>query len=149
MARMYTRKRGKSGSTRPISKRPPQWCKYAAEEVEDLVVKLARQGLPPSRIGAILRDQYGIPLIKPILGKSMKDTLSAAGFSPNIPEDLQSLIKKAENLKKHLARNKTDYINKRALSLLESKIHNLSKYYRKRGALPEDWKYKAAVAAVT
>lgn len=149
MARMYSRKRGKSGSTRPISKRPPQWCKYAAEEVEDLVVKLARQGLPPSRIGVILRDQYGIPLIKPILGKSMKEVLATAGLAPSIPEDLESLIKKAESLKKHLARNKSDYINKRALSLIESKIHNLSKYYRRRGVLPEGWKYKAMVAAVT
>jgi small subunit ribosomal protein S15 len=149
MARMYSRKRGKSGSTRPISKRPPQWCKYAAEEVEDLVVKLARQGLPPSRIGVVLRDQYGIPLVKPILGKSVNDVLSAAGLAPNIPEDLENLIKKAENLKKHLSRNKSDYINKRALSLLESKIHNLSKYYKRRGILPEEWKYKAVVAAVT
>jgi small subunit ribosomal protein S15 len=149
MARMYSRKRGKSGSTRPISKRPPQWCKYAAEEVEDLVVKLARQGLPPSRIGVVLRDQYGIPLVKPILGKSVNDVLSAAGLAPNIPEDLENLIKKAENLKKHLSRNKSDYINKRALSLLESKIHNLSKYYKRRGVLPEEWKYKAVVAAVT
>jgi small subunit ribosomal protein S15 len=149
MARMYSRKRGKSGSTRPISKRPPQWCKYAAEEVEDLVMKLARQGLPPSRIGVILRDQYGIPLVKPILGKSVNDVLSAAGLAPNIPEDLENLIKKAENLKKHLSRNKSDYINKRALSLLESKIHNLSKYYKRRGVLPEEWKYKAVAAAVT
>ena len=149
MARMYTRKKGRSGSTRPVSKRPPSWCKYTPEEVESLVVKLAKEeGTPPSRIGAILRDRYGIPLVKPITGKKMGKILEEAGLKPELPEDLQRLMMKAARLKRHLEKNKKDYHNKRALALIESKIHNLSKYYKRVGVLPEDWKYKTAVAAV-
>ncbi|MBS7645553.1 MAG: 30S ribosomal protein S15 [Candidatus Bathyarchaeia archaeon] len=148
MARMYTRKRGSSGSTRPVSKRPPPWCKYTPEEVESLVVKLAKEGAPPSMIGVMLRDQYGIPLVKPITGKKVGRILEEAGLKPPLPEDLQRLMAKAERLKRHLERNRKDYHNKRSLALIESKIHNLSKYYKRAGVLPQDWRYKTAVAAV-
>jgi len=148
MARMYSRKKGKSGSTRPISKKTPQHCKYTSEEVEGLVIKIAKQGAPPSKIGLVLRDQYGIPLVKPIVGKTMTEILSSAGIAPKIPEEIDNLLKKAESLKRHLARNRSDHFNKRALSLIESKMHNLSKYYKRQGLLPEEWKYKTAVAAV-
>ncbi|MGC8850461.1 MAG: 30S ribosomal protein S15 [Candidatus Bathyarchaeia archaeon] len=148
MARMYTRKRGSSGSTRPVSKRPPSWCKYTPEEVENLVVRLAKEGTPPSMIGGILRDQYGIPLVKPITGKKVGRILEEAGLKPPLPEDLQRLMIKAERLKRHLEKNRKDYHNKRSLALIESKIHNLSKYYKRAGVLPQDWRYKTAVAAV-
>ncbi|MCX8203629.1 MAG: 30S ribosomal protein S15, partial [Nitrososphaeria archaeon] len=42
MARMHARKRGKSGSKRPISKSPPSWVTATPEEVEELVVSYAR-----------------------------------------------------------------------------------------------------------
>ena len=32
-----------------------------------------------SSIGTILRDQYAIPLVKPIVGKSISDVLEAQG----------------------------------------------------------------------
>ncbi|MEM1589111.1 MAG: 30S ribosomal protein S15, partial [Candidatus Bathyarchaeia archaeon] len=41
---MPKQEKGKSHSTRPVSKRPPSWCKYQPEEVEALVIKLAREG---------------------------------------------------------------------------------------------------------
>ncbi|MEM2455020.1 MAG: 30S ribosomal protein S15, partial [Candidatus Bathyarchaeia archaeon] len=63
---MPKREKGRSHSTRPVGKRPPAWCKYTPEEVVALVVKLAKEGNSPSKIGVILRDQYGIPLIKSI-----------------------------------------------------------------------------------
>src|SRR5439155_1675314 len=58
MARMYSGKRGSSGSTRPVSRRPPAWFKYEPEEVEDLVLKLSKEGNPPSIMCQILRDRY-------------------------------------------------------------------------------------------
>ncbi|MEM0313519.1 MAG: 30S ribosomal protein S15, partial [Candidatus Bathyarchaeia archaeon] len=91
---MPKQEKGKSHSTRPVSKRPPSWCKYQPEEVEALVVKLAREGHPPSRIGTILRDQYAIPLVKPITGKTINQILKDAGLAPSIPEDLGNLLKK-------------------------------------------------------
>ncbi len=74
--------------------------------------------------------------------------LEEASLRPSIPEDLRRLIEKAERLRRHLERNRKDHHNKRALNLVESKLHNLSKYYRRVGVLPPDWKYKTAVASV-
>ncbi|MCK4243368.1 30S ribosomal protein S15 [Candidatus Bathyarchaeota archaeon] len=136
---------GKAHSTRPISKRPPTWCKYTPEEVEALVVKLAKEENPPSKIGIILRDQYGIPLVKPITGKRVSKILSEAGLSQPFPEDLDNLVKRATSLRRHLGRNKGDLINKRALALVESKVRRLAKYYVKKRILPRDWKYKPEI----
>ncbi len=63
MARLYSGKRGSSGSTRPVSRRPPSWFKYEPEEIDALVLKLSKEGNPPSIIGQILRDRYGVPLV--------------------------------------------------------------------------------------
>lgn len=146
---MPKKEKGKSHSTRPISKRPPSWCKYQPEEVEALVIKLAREGHPPSRIGAILRDQYGIPLVKSITGKSITKILEEAGLKPSIPEDLENLIRKATRLLTHLEKHRKDLHNKRALQLVEAKIHRLSEYYKQKGALSPEWKYEPKVASIT
>jgi small subunit ribosomal protein S15 len=148
LARFYSRKKGKSESTRPISRKPPSWCKATPEEVENLVVKLGREGYPPSLIGVILRDQHGIPLVKSITGKSITQILKDNNLSPKLPEDLENLLKKAERTRKHLEKHRKDYSNKRALALIESKIHRLSEYYKEKGVLPADWKYKPSVASV-
>lgn len=142
MARMHTHSRGQSHSTRPVSKRPPPWCQYSPEEVEALVVKLAKEGVPPSEIGVILRDQYGIPLVKAITGKKICQILREAGLEPKIPEDLARLLEKAERMKRHLMKHKGDKKNIHNAQLLESKIHRLVKYYKRIGRLPADWKYE-------
>jgi len=145
MARLYTSKRGKSGSTRPISKKTPSWCKYTSDEVEELVLKLAREGNSPSIIGVVLRDRYAVPLVKSITGKTIKQILATGQQSQGaLPEDLATLLKKAGDLRKHLDKNKKDYVNKRSLAMVESKIHRLVKYYRDKGQLRPDWEYKAA-----
>lgn len=142
MARMHAPKRGKSQSIRPASKRSPSWCKYKPEEVEALVVKLAKEGNTPSRIGETLRDQYGIPLIKPITGKTVKRILAEAGVTPEIPEDLNELIGQADRLHAHLKKSQTDRLSRRVLQLTESKIRRLASYYRRIGMIPTDWKYR-------
>ena len=145
---MPKKEKGKSHSTRPITRRSPSWCRYTAEEVEALVVKLAREGNSPSRIGVILRDQYGIPLVKPIVGKSITEILKDNDLAPTIPEDLGMLLRKASRLHAHLERNRGDRHNKRALQIVESKIHRLSEYYKRKGSLPKDWKYTPTVLAI-
>ncbi|MEM3626588.1 MAG: 30S ribosomal protein S15 [Candidatus Bathyarchaeia archaeon] len=145
---MPKREKGKSHQIRPVSKRPPSWCKYQPEEVEALIIKLAKEGNTPSRIGTILRDQYAIPLVKPITGKTITEILKNAGLAPTIPEDLAHLLKKAEDLVTHLERNKKDLHNKRALQLIEAKIHKLSKYYKREGILPQSWKYEPKIASL-
>ncbi len=148
MARLYSHKRGRSGSTRPLSKKTPAWCKYNAEEVEALVAKLAREGNNASTIGIILRDRYGIPLAKPIIGKPIHEALKSSDIALKIPEDLDTLIKKAERARRHLERNKADSIAKRSLALIESKIYRLARYYKEEGVLPPQWEYKLMAASV-
>lgn len=135
-------RRGKSHSRRPVSKRAPSWCRYSPEEAEAFVIELAKEDHPPSRIGVILRDQYGIPLIKHLTGKSVTEIIESAGIEMGIPEDLNNLLQKATRLRRHLSKNKADASNKRALELVTSKIRRLIKYYKKRGVLSEDWEYK-------
>ena len=36
---MYSRRKGKSGSTRPVDKKKKTWMKYDAKEAESLVLK--------------------------------------------------------------------------------------------------------------
>jgi len=136
------KKKGKSHSTRPARRTPPSWVKYAPEEVENLVVTLARRGYPPSMIGIILRDQYGIPLVKQITGKKICQILKEHGLAPQIPEDLANLIKRAIKIRKHLEEHPKDLHSKRGLQLVEAKIARLVKYYKRKGVLPPDWEYK-------
>ena len=148
LARLYASKRGRSGSTRPVSKKTPVWCKYQPEEVEALVTKLAKEDNRPSIIGIILRDRYGIPLARPLLGKKVTKVLETSDFKLKIPEDLDSLIKKAEKMTKHYEKNRKDYATKRGLNLIESKVHRLSKYYKSCNLLSPDWNYKSVVASI-
>ena len=146
---MPKQEKGKSHSVRPVSRRPPNWCKYQPEEVEAFIIKLAKEGHSLSSIGTILRDQYAIPLVKPITGKSISDTLRAAELLPSMPEDLGNLIEKAQNLAVHMDKNKKDLHNKRSMQVIEARIHKLSRYYKRIGVLPRKWKYKAKIASVT
>jgi small subunit ribosomal protein S15 len=146
---MPKQEKGRSHSTRPVSRRPPSWCKYQPEEVEAFIIKLAKEGHSTSMIGTILRDQYAIPLVKPITGKSITDTLESAGIAPSMPEDLANLVKKAQGLAVHMDKNKKDLHNKRSMQVIEARIHKLSRYYKRKGVLPNNWKYKAKVASIT
>ncbi|RLI97487.1 MAG: 30S ribosomal protein S15, partial [Candidatus Aenigmatarchaeota archaeon] len=54
MARMYSRDRGKSGSSKPAERKMP-WVKYKKGEIEEIIVKLAKEGRDSSQIGLALR----------------------------------------------------------------------------------------------
>jgi len=116
--------------------------------VEALVIKLAREGHSASRIGTILRDQHGIPLVKPITGKSITSILAEVDMKSAIPEDLEMLLKKASRLTTHLERNRMDLANKRSLQVIEARIYKLSRYYKRKGVLTPDWKYTSRAAAI-
>ena len=111
-------------------------------------MRLAKEGHPPSKIGIILRDQHGIPLTKPITGKSVSQILKERELAPSLPEDLENLMRKATRLHVHLDKNKADLGNKRALQIIEAKIYKLSRYYKRKGVLPPDWKYEAKAASL-
>ena len=92
MARLHARKRGKSGSKKPPRTAPPTCVEYTAEEVENLVVKLRKDGHSAAMIGTILRDQYGIPSVRLITGKKITKILEENNLAPDLPEDLMFLI---------------------------------------------------------
>ena len=139
MARIYARKRGKSGSKRPLV--PAQWVIYSKEEVERLVAKLGKDGLQSAKIGLVLRDQYGIPNVRATTGKSIMQIMQENSIAPKLPEDLFNLLKKAVNLRNHALKNKRDAYSRHGLELMESKIRRLVKYYARIGRLPPEWKY--------
>jgi len=141
MARMHARKRGKAGSKKPSTRTTPKWVRNKKDEVERLILKLANEGNSSANIGLILRDQFGIPSVKTITGKTVSKIMRENKIYPKYPEDLFNLLKQAVNLRSHLEKNKRDYTSKRGLELLESKIRRLGKYYVKSGVLPEDWRY--------
>jgi len=141
MARMYARKRGKSGSKKPLVQ--AQWVEYKSEEVERLVVKLAKDGLSIPMIGQVLRDQYGIPSVRIATKKTVLKILNENKITSTIPEDLLNLLKKVVNLHEHMLKHKKDNTSKHGMELLESKIRRLAKYYVKVGRLPKDWRYDA------
>ena len=146
MGRLHTHNHGKSHSTRPLESKIPSWVNKQAKEVEDLITKYAKEGLTSSQIGIKLRDQYSIPLVKPILKKTISQVLQENKLSPEIPEDLNNIVNKAVGLQKHLKSNKRDNRNVRSLELIEAKVHRLSDYYKKNGRLSKTWKYKSVVA---
>ena len=140
MARMYSGRKGKSGSHKPAQKKAP-WVKYKPREVEEIVGKLAKQGSGSAEIGLVLRDQYGIPSVRAITKKKMQHIMKDQGATQELPEDLYSLLKLTVKLKTHLERNKHDRYSKRGLELAESKIRRLAKYYKEKKILPEKWQY--------
>ncbi len=140
--------RGKSHQIRPVGRRTPIWCRYTPEELEAIIVKLAKEGHSPSKIGTILRDQHGIPLTKPIASRTITQIMKDAGLAPAMPEDLGNLLNKAKRLSVHLDKNKKDAFNKRSLQQVEAKIHKLAKYYKREGILPENWKYETKTASL-
>ena len=120
MARIHARTKGKSGSTHPLREKHPEWSSLNPREIEGRIMELAKAEKTTSEIGMILKQN---------------------NISSEIPEDLQSLIKTALKLKKHIDQNQKDYKTKRNLSLTESKIRRLMKYYHREHRLPEGWKY--------
>ena len=141
MARMHSRKRGKSGSKKPLKKTVPVWLTYKANEVELLIAKLAKVGKSSSEIGTILRDTYGVPDIMTLCKKTVSDILKEKNIAPELPDDLMALIRKSVSIRKHMEANRKDQTAKRGLMLTESLIKRLTKYYKRTGKVASGWKF--------
>ena len=146
MGRLHTHNHGKAHSTRPMESKFSSWVKQDPKEIEELVIKYAKDGNTSSQIGIKLRDQHAIPLVKPIINKTISDILDQNDLKSEIPEDLNNIVIKAVGLQKHLKSNKNDRRNIRSLELIEAKVHRLSVYYKKIGRIPKNWKYKSVIA---
>eukprot|EP01054_Gregarina_sp_Poly1_P007572 Gregarina_sp_Poly_1__7571@NODE_423_length_8651_cov_79_752796_g345_i0_p2_GENE_NODE_423_length_8651_cov_79_752796_g345_i0NODE_423_length_8651_cov_79_752796_g345_i0_p2_ORF_typecomplete_len152_score21_03Ribosomal_S13_N/PF08069_12/3_6e29Ribosomal_S13_N/PF08069_12/1_1e03Ribosomal_S15/PF00312_22/1_1e18Myb_DNAbind_4/PF13837_6/0_15YflT/PF11181_8/0_14_NODE_423_length_8651_cov_79_752796_g345_i08261281 len=147
MARMYGHAKGISRSALPYKRCAPSWSKTTPEDVTRSIVQLAKKGMTPSQIGVVLRDSMGIPRVKSITGTLITRILRKKGLASEIPEDLYFLMKKAVTMRKHFDKARADKDCKFRLTLCESKIHRLARYYRKTRKLPPTWKYTPAKAS--
>lgn len=146
---MHTRRRGTSGSDRPVADDPPEWSDVDADAIEERIVELAEAGHDPSEIGLRLRDSgvdgTPIPDVKLATGKKITDILEEHDAAPELPEDLRHVMEKAVRLANHMDANPQDHANKRALQNVESKVRRLVNYYR-GDEIPEDFTYTADYA---
>ena len=146
MGRLHSHNYGKSHSIRPLKPKAASWVKQDQKEIEELILKYGKDDLTASQIGVKLRDQYAIPLVKPIIKKTITEVLEENDLKTELPEDLNNIVNKAIGLQKHLKSNKKDNRNVRSLELIEAKVHRLSVYYKKIGKIPKKWKYKSVIA---
>lgn len=124
----------------------PEWVPLNATEIEEQIVKMARDGQSSARIGLVLRDQYGVPDVKLATGKTVTEIMKGNDVASALPEDISNLMRRAIALNVHLRDNKGDVSNKRGLNLIEAKIRRLERYYKHNGVLPADWKYSLKTA---
>lgn len=148
MARLHSKKKGKSGRKRPKSNVQPEWDDSDKKKIGELIVKMAKEGAPPSKIGLVLRDQYAVPDVRALLGMDLVAFLKKEKAASEYPEDIMTLIRKAVRMREHMKSSKKDIHNKVKLGHVESKIMRLARYYSKTGALPKDWKYDPESAAL-
>ena len=101
------------------------WIKLKPKEIEEKIVELASQGMHPEKIGLVLRDKYGIPKVK-MFGKKISQILKENGI--NINPEYENVLKKSDNLKKHLEKNKHDYTAKKSLIKSTGKLNKLKRH---------------------
>lgn len=118
------------------------------KDIETQVIRLHNEGKSQSQIGAILKSEYNIKSLKRVTGKTVLDMLKEHKVTPEIPEDLSFLLRRAVSLLRHIKENNGDTSAKRGYQLTVSKIRSLSKYYREIGYLPKDWVYSDDKAAL-
>merc|ERR1712063_85634 len=149
MGRMQMKGKGKgiSSSALPYRRSTPRWITMSPSAVTEVITKLAKKGLSPSQIGVLLRDQHGIPQVKSLSGKKILRILKKNGCAPKIPEDLYNMIKKAVSIRKHLGVNRKDKDSKYRLILVESRIHRLTRYYRRTHVVAPTWRYDSSTAS--
>ena len=149
MAKMHTKKHGKSKSRKPVVQIGvvPEGV-MSKEEIEKHIQEYMKKGVQPRLIGQYLKKNQKVPYIKQIFGKRLTIIMKEKGYTTEFPQDLLDLMKRAVNLRKHLSVNKQDMHNKIRLTRIESKIWRLSKYYKNEGVVAKDWSYDPEKAAL-
>ncbi|MDG1543317.1 MAG: 30S ribosomal protein S15 [Candidatus Thalassarchaeaceae archaeon] len=142
MARMHSKGKGTSGSSKPNTDVAPSWSESDKSTVEELILKYAKDGHSSAKIGAMLRDMHAVPDVRLVMGERISKTLTRNNLTSTYPEDMMNLMRKALSLIDHLNSNKKDLHNRRQLELCESRIRRLAKYYIGTGRLSSTWAYK-------
>ena len=142
MARMHSKGKGTSGSSKPNNNTAPSWSESDKETVEELILKYANEGHSSAKIGSLLRDMHAVPDVRLVMGERISQTLSRNNLDSTYPEDMMNLMRKALSLIDHLSSNKKDLHNRRQLELCESRLRRLAKYYVGTGRISSTWTYK-------
>lgn len=99
----------------------PQHSHLTEVDVDDMKEQIYR--LTSSQIGVIVRDSQGVEQVGFVKGNKICRILKSKGLAPDLPKDLNHLIKKAVAVWKQLQRNKKYKDAKFRLVLTESHIH--------------------------
>ncbi|MGC9309809.1 MAG: hypothetical protein ACP5D2_03900 [Candidatus Nanoarchaeia archaeon] len=108
-----------------MAEQKPVWVKMDEKQLKKIIAELSKT-YPASQIGLILRDSYGIPTTR-LYGKKLKQYLKEQGIETN--EELESMEKKVNHLKKHIQNNITDKKAKHKLQKAQSRLNKLRKHY--------------------
>ena len=142
MARMHSKGKGTSGSSKPNTDTAPSWSESDKSTVEELILKYAKDGYSSAKIGTTLRDMHAVPDVRLVMGERISQTLARNDMTSTYPEDMMNLMRKALSLIDHLSSNRKDLHNRRQLELCESRIRRLARYYIGTGRLSSSWAYK-------
>ena len=142
MARMHSKGKGTSGSSKPNNDTAPSWSESDKGTVEELILKYANEGHSSAKIGSLLRDMHAVPDVRLVMRDRISQTLSRNNLDSTYPEDMMNLMRKALSLIDHLSSNKKDLHNRRQLELCESRVRRLAKYYVRTGRISSTWTYK-------
>jgi small subunit ribosomal protein S15 len=93
----------KTKESKTEEKKIPERAKV--EDVEAIVIDLAKKGNSPSKIGIVLKEKYGIYNIK-ALGKKISKILKENKIEHE--DDLSFVGKKLKNIEKHYEKNHQD-----------------------------------------
>ena len=108
MARMHSKGKGTSGSSKPNNDTAPSWSESDKGTVEELILKYANEGHSSAKIGTLLRDMHAVPDVRLVMGERISQTLSRNNLDSTYPEDMMNLMRKALSLIDHLSSNKKD-----------------------------------------
>lgn len=137
---MHCPGKGKSCSMKPFTTDVQTYMSQSIPELKKLIIHLANRGTPAAQIGTILRDEHGVGSCADILGMTLLAFLRENGVAPAIPDDLTALIEKSNRMRQHLTHNNKDSDAKYRITLINSRIHRLVRYYKEKAVLPGNWK---------
>ncbi|MFA6022987.1 MAG: hypothetical protein WC781_02790 [Candidatus Pacearchaeota archaeon] len=109
-------------------KKMPERAKV--EDIEAIVIDLAKKGTSPSKIGIILKEKYGVQKIK-LLGKKISKILKENKIS--YEDDHVSIQNKIKSLEKHYEKNKQDKRAEREIVRYIGLRKKIEKYKIKKG----------------
>ena len=107
----------------------PIWLKYTKQEVEAIILKLAKKGLTAEKIGLTLRDQYGIPKVK-IYDIKIKEILEKEKLYEK--PTVKNLKEKLEKIISHYKKNKQDKNAERSLIITKAKLKKKEDYHKRK-----------------